>query len=554
MWNIINDANCRKSFPISFFVKKTDNVDARPAHGAQFEQRSMPGGKLKRNTMSKRFLILVGLGMVVASLHAQTDERPWSIGLHGGLTQYNGDRGQGIYSLQQNAYGFGGISFSRYLSPHFDVTMNGSRGIFSHTEATSSWSTPKDISQSTFKAQYNTVNLVLRYNITKPTAIVRPYIFVGAGLMVFDKKYTIPHQRVEGALPNFGAGANFRLNPWMSLRIEESFSYITTDVIDRTVGGTTNDIMAQHTAGLVFDLGKLPDTDMDGISDKKDICSGTPTGVAVDANGCPLDRDKDGTADYIDDCPDQFGTIPLAGCPDTDMDGIADRDDRCPADAGISAARGCPDSDKDGVVDIDDKCSGTLAKYKVDTLGCPLDTDRDGIFNEDDRCPAIAGVLAFAGCADSDKDGVSDLDDRCPGSVGTIANKGCPEIAKEDLTRINVIASKIFFETAKATLKTESLAQLDALVLILNKYEGAILLIEGHTDSDGTDEYNNDLSQRRTQAVKDYLMSKGIAESRLVAIGYGESKPIADNKTSAGKAKNRRVELKTTYEYKVPEK
>ncbi len=497
---------------------------------------------------------MVGLGMVLTSLHAQTDERPWSIGLRGGLNQYNGDRGQGFYQLQQNTYGFAGIQFSRYLSPHFDVALTGERGHWSHAEAISSWSTPKDISQSHFKAQYNQVNLVLRYNILKPSAIVRPYIFAGAGLMVFEKKYTIPRQRVEGALPNFGVGANFRLNPWMSMRLEESFSYLTTDVIDRTVGGKTNDMMLSHTAGLVFDLGKLPDGDMDGISDKKDLCSGTPTGVEVDAKGCPLDRDKDGTADYIDDCPDQFGTIPLAGCPDTDLDGIADRDDRCPSDAGTSAARGCPDTDKDGVVDLDDKCSGTLAKYKVDGAGCPLDTDGDKVFNEDDRCPALAGTIALAGCPDSDKDGVSDLDDRCPGKVGTIANRGCPEIAPEDLTRINVIASKIFFETAKATLKTESLAQLDALVLILNKYEGAILLIEGHCDSDGTDEYNKDLSQRRTQAVKDYLMSKGIAESRLVAIGYGESKPIADNNTSAGKAKNRRVELKTTYEYKVPEK
>jgi len=383
---------------------------------------------------------------------------------------------------------------------------------------------------------------------------VRPYIFAGAGLMVFEKKYTIPHQRVEGALPNFGVGANFRINQFMSLQLEESFSYLTTDAIDKTVAGPTNDMMLSHTAGLLFDIGKLPDGDGDGVIDKKDICSGTPTGVEVDGHGCPLDRDKDGTADYIDDCPDVFGTIPLAGCPDADLDGIADREDRCPNDAGTSVNRGCPDTDKDGVVDLDDKCSGTSSKYKVDVNGCPMDTDGDKVFNEDDRCPALAGTIALAGCPDSDKDGVSDLDDRCPNSVGTIANKGCPEIAPEDLTRINTIASKVFFETGKADLKPESKAQLDALVLILNKYEGAILVVEGHTDNVGTDEYNQDLSQRRMNAVKAYLMSKGIMESRIVAIGYGESKPIADNGTAAGRAKNRRVEMRTTYEYKVPEK
>ena len=172
----------------------------------------------------------------------------------------------------------------------------------------------------------------------------------------------------------------------------------------------------------------------------------------------------------------------------------------------------------------------------------------------DTYCYRSAGLASLSGCADSDKDGVSDLDDRCPGKVGTVANKGCPEIAPEDLTRIQTIASKIYFETGKADLKAESLAQLDALVQILNKYEGAILVIEGHTDWVGTDEYNQDLSQRRTESVKKYLMSKGIMESRIVAIGYGESKPIADNNTAAGRAKNRRVELRTTYEYKVPEK
>lgn len=498
-------------------------------------------------------MILVGLGMVFSTLYAQTDERPWSIGLHGGLNQYNGDRGQNWYSLQQNPYGFAGISFSRYLSPHFDLSLNGARGHFSNTEAVSSWSTPKDIAESSFKVQYNSVNLVLRYNITKPTSVVRPYLFVGAGFFVFEKKYTLARQRVEGALPNFGGGANFRINPYMSLRLEESFSYLTTDALDKTVGGSTNDAMLSHTAGLIFDVGKLPDADMDGVPDKKDMCSNTPAGVEVDAKGCPLDRDKDGTPDYMDDCPDLFGTIPMAGCPDTDMDGIADKEDRCPTEAGSVANRGCPDSDKDGVVDIDDKCPGTLAKYKVDNLGCPIDSDKDGIFDEDDRCPNLAGALALGGCPDSDQDGVSDLDDLCPNIVGTIANKGCPEIAKEDLTRINVIASKIFFETGKATLKTESLAQLDALVQILNKYEGATLIIEGHTDSDGTDQYNQDLSQRRTESVKAYLMSKGIMESRLVAIGYGESKPIADNATAQGKAQNRRVELKTTYEYQLPQ-
>jgi outer membrane protein OmpA-like peptidoglycan-associated protein len=134
--------------------------------------------------------------------------------------------------------------------------------------------------------------------------------------------------------------------------------------------------------------------------------------------------------------------------------------------------------------------------------------------------------------------------------MGTLANRGCPEIAKADSIKITQIASKIFFEFNSDKLKVASLSQLDELVVILKKYETANLLIEGHADSKGSDAYNLTLSQKRTDAVKTYLMGKGIMESRLTAIGYGETRPIADNNTDAGRAKNRRVELKTSYSTK----
>lgn len=497
--------------------------------------------------MKKGILIMVGAALAVMG-QAQSDERLWSIGLHGGLTQYNGDRGQNFYSLQQNAYGFGRISLSRFISPHFDASLFMTRGQIGNSEAASSWSTPKDIGQSHFRAQLNTANLVLRYHITKPQSIVRPYVFAGAGLILYEKKYTIPKQQWEGSTPTFGLGASFRLNEYMRLSLEETFMYTTTDKIDRTVGGATNDSYLYHTAGLLFDFGKVPDEDMDGISDKKDVCSSTPMGVEVDKAGCPLDRDKDGVADYYDDCPDAFGGLVLAGCPDADFDGVADREDRCPNDAGPLSSSGCPDSDKDGIVDIDDKCQGTAAKYRVDSKGCPVDDDHDGVINEDDRCPNIPGLLSLQGCADSDVDGVSDIDDRCPMTTGAIANKGCPELPKEIQQQILIIASKIFFQTGNAILKPESEAQLDALVSIMNRYEGVILVIEGHTDNVGDDAMNMDLSTRRAETVKLYLMAKGIDASRLIAIGFGETKPIADNSTSAGRSKNRRVEIRTTYE------
>jgi outer membrane protein OmpA-like peptidoglycan-associated protein len=196
---------------------------------------------------------------------------------------------------------------------------------------------------------------------------------------------------------------------------------------------------------------------------------------------------------------------------------------------------------------LDDKCPQTKAGYVVDQSGCPLDNDKDGLVNEEDDCPDKTGVLALQGCPDTDGDGVSDKFDRCPTVKGTLKNKGCPEMAVEDVKKITNIASKIFFETNSEKLQVASLAQLDELAILLKKYEEANLTIEGHADDQGEDEYNLTLSQKRTESVKQYLMEKGILEQRLTAIGFGETQPVASNKTEIGRAKNRRVILKTSY-------
>lgn len=485
--------------------------------------------------MKKKLLIIVLLA-VSGLVKAQTADKKWNIGLHGGLTQYNGDLGQGFYKTNQAAYGFAGVSISTYLARNFDISLFAAKAEVGHIEENG----------GSFRVSINTASLNLRINFTGPEAIVRPYLYGGAGIILYDKKYRILNSRTDYALPSFGGGFNFRLGETVNLQLQESFFYTNKDNIDREVQ-ENNDGYLFHTLGLTFNLGKKKDSDGDGVADRKDKCPSTPEGVAVDANGCPLDRDKDGIADYKDECPDVAGLEALKGCPDKDGDGITDLNDRCPDIAGLIGLKGCPDADVDGVADIDDKCPDTKPGYKVDDKGCPFDNDKDGIFNEEDRCPDAAGVVSLQGCPDTDGDGVIDIDDKCPAVKGTIANKGCPEISKEDVKKITKIASQIYFETASAKLKKSSLAQLDALVELLKKYEAANLVIEGHTDSNGDDTYNMNLSQKRTESVKTYLMSKGIFESRLTATGYGETKPIADNKTAAGRAKNRRVELRTEY-------
>lgn len=482
--------------------------------------------------------------LIAATANSQTRDRKWNIGFHGGLTQYNGDRGQNFYATDQAAYGFASVSVSRFLGKHFDASLFLTRGELGNVEPLSPWSPPND--NNHFLIRLNTANLVLRYNILSDRYVLRPYVYAGAGVIMHEKYQSVKSERYDYALPSFGGGLNIRLTPVISLQLQESFMYTTADDIDGDVKDY-NDSYLYHTAGITFNLGKKKDEDKDGIADRNDKCPGTPPGVAVDKNGCPLDRDYDGVADYIDDCPDAAGLASLKGCPDKDGDGIADKEDRCPDVAGSIALKGCPDTDNDGVADIDDKCPDTKANYKVDASGCPMDNDKDGLVNEEDLCPDLAGPLALKGCPDTDGDGVSDINDRCPTVKGTIANKGCPEMAQADVKKIAVIASKIFFETNSAKLKPVSNAQLDGLVDILKRNDAVNLTIEGHTDNVGNDDYNMDLSQKRTESVRAYLISKGIADSRLTAIGYGETRPIGDNTKAAGRSQNRRVELKTAY-------
>jgi outer membrane protein OmpA-like peptidoglycan-associated protein len=237
--------------------------------------------------------------------------------------------------------------------------------------------------------------------------------------------------------------------------------------------------------------------------------------------------------------------VPVVLAPvDTDNDGIVDSLDRCPLIYGSAALRGCPDRDGDGIADLDDKCPDVagVAKYE----GCPVpDTDGDGINDEEDKCPLVKGVLRYQGCPipDTDGDGVNDEEDKCPTRPGTVGNQGCPVIAKEVIEKINFAARNIFFATGSAKLLAKSNSSLNGVANLMVSDSTLMMDIDGHTDSQGADDKNMTLSEQRAAAVKTYLVSKGVKESRIKSTGYGETKPVEDNKTAAGRAKNRRVEM-----------
>ena len=165
----------------------------------------------------------------------------------------------------------------------------------------------------------------------------------------------------------------------------------------------------------------------------------------------------------------------------------------------------------------------------------------------EDDCPDQAGLKELRGCPDRDGDGIPDKDDKCPDVKGTAANQGCPEVTDEVMKKLNDYGKTILFDTAKSTFQKQTYPVLEAMTAIFKEYPNSSFSIEGHTDSDGKDAANQKLSEDRAAAVKNYLVEHGISASRLSSVGFGESKPIATNKTAAGKALNRRVEVNMEY-------
>lgn len=403
------------------------------------------------------------------------------------------------------------------------------------------------------------LDLVLHLENIRGNAKISPYAFAGGGY--FLEEFKNGHLQFP-----FGAGVNFRISQYAFINGQAEFRKSTKDSRDNIQIGVgfvyllhksepkpqppadrdqdgVPDISDQcpDQPGPAATLG-CPDQDMDGIADKDDLCP-TEAGTAL-TNGCP-DQDEDGVADKDDLCPTEPGT--LNGCPDTDRDGVADKDDECPDEAGT--VRGCPDSDYDGVANKDDKCPRQPGPEA--NGGCPLvkDSDEDGVADDVDPCPDAAGP--FNGCPDTDGDTVPDNLDKCPNTPGPASNYGCPEVKKETKERLAFVTKNIQFQTGKAELKISSFKILDELVEIMSQYPDYKLTISGHTDDVGTKENNLRLSTERAKACFDYLAYRGIKEDRMRSAGYGESKPIASNKTESGREQNRRVEFNLVLDFEA---
>ncbi|MDP2344318.1 MAG: OmpA family protein [Deltaproteobacteria bacterium] len=318
--------------------------------------------------------------------------------------------------------------------------------------------------------------------------------------------------------------------------------------------------------GVRFASRSPADKDGDGILDKTDKCTTKPENKNgfEDEDGCPdtEDTDGDGNRDDTDKCineaEDKDGFEDDDGCPDLDhdKDGIPNDADKCvdqPEDKDtFEDDDGCPeeDNDKDGVLDGADKCIDVPEDKDgfQDDDGCPDDdNDADGLKDGADRCPLEAGPRENHGCPDADRDGDTVVDrlDNCPDEKGDPSNAGCvvKQLVILKAEKIEIL-DKVFFKTGKDVIEKKSFPLLDNIVTVLKSHpEIQHIRVEGHTDDVGTPESNKDLSDRRAKSVAVYLTSKGLEASRVVGVGYGLEKPIADNASEDGKAQNRRVEF-----------
>jgi len=436
---------------------------------------------------------------LVGNANAQDDNNPWAVGFGiNSVDMYSGSDLSGQFNdlLSSSDWNtlpsISRLSAEKYLEKGFSLQLSGTLNKIT-----------TEFAEDDTDYILWSVGALVKYdlnNLFGETGWFDPYLGIG-GDYVGSGKYDESELMANGTL-----GFNVWFNENLGLNFQHS---------DKL--GLAKNVRShyQNSLGLVIKFGGK-DTDSDGIYDKDDACPETP-GLA-EFNGCP-DADGDGIKDSDDACPNVAGLAAMNGCPDADADGIADKDDMCPNAKGTKANKGCPDTDGDGVVD------------------------------KNDKCPNVAGPVANGGCAwpDTDGDSILDKDDKCPTVAGVASEGGCPEIiSNEAKIGMDSFAEAILFNTGRASFKSGVTTTLDGMLAIITEFPLATFSIQGFTDSVGSASGNLKLSSERANAVKDYLVNNGVDSSRLTASGLGEESPIGSNMNRAGRAKNRRVEVKVT--------
>lgn len=547
-------------------------------------------------------LLFFALTLTICSFSstAQTKYNPWSIGIQAGTQQYNGELGNQFFKYTDHYNGLAGFSVGRYLSKHLTADIDLTLGDIKFKEDV-------ERKADRFDYNMYQANLHLTYNFLHDEVQFRPFVFAGIGFIQFSSRGR-DESNLSTPAAGFGVNyrindhVNLRYQNTLLLSDYDELdnrtgggndSYLQTTVgiyatilatqdEDRDGIADKNDLCPGTPPGTRVNRDGCPkDRDEDGVVNEEDKCpdvAGLP-----EFNGCP-DSDGDGITDADDPCPNQAGSAEMGGCPDGDNDGIADNLDKCPTEAGIAELEGCPEikeAIKRGVYTYNKLPlqNGTLVIY--DEKGEAVDTvltNAEGFFEytqlDPDKNYTIRPI-EFKG--DDNKIDIYLVDDKgekthstrkrddglfvfTPAAAeptGTTDKPGDPVASKPKEDKPSSTAkpapgaisadllTNIQFNSSSSAVNIKYYKQLDQLAAAVKKSgESVEIILEGHADSSGPEDYNNRLAIARADRVKRYMMSKGLDADRFQVIGKGIKEPLVSNATPEGRAKNRRVEIR----------
>jgi outer membrane protein OmpA-like peptidoglycan-associated protein len=506
----------------------------------------LSGGRARRLTVLGGLVLLLACG---SGAGAQQRKYLVELGAAGAFQSFDE-----ATDLGGGAGGTGRIGL--WLPANFSIEAEGS-AISSNTKSA-------DIGVSV-----KTFSLAALYNIPVGAASFL-HLKVGGGSTKYGSDcptVATPLSPICGSSGAFIAGAGFRagLSPTLMLRGEGLLNRNTSNSVSLSNFGAN--------LGLSLMLGSKPiaDADGDGILNNRDRCPNTPSGAQVDGRGCPSDDDNDGVPNGVDRCPTTApgAKVNATGCTsDSDGDNIADGLDRCPdTPAGVLVdPEGCPrDSDGDTIPDGIDRCSETPRGATVDALGCPGDEDGDGVLDGLDRCPRtpVGARVTPAGCPIAQEQGrpaqppapapaVPQPPGRRPAPVqpAPVQPAPAPGPAARDTAPARPaditpgVIQGVSFAPGTARLSAGSYVALDSIVQILLANPGLRVEVGAHTDNVGTAAENLHLTNLQADAVRTYLVTKGVPFQQVVPRGYGATVPLTLDTTPRGRAANRRVEIR----------
>jgi OmpA-OmpF porin, OOP family len=391
-----------------------------------------------------------------------------------------------------------------------------------------------------------------------------------------------------------GVGVRVAVAPTVMIRAEGLYNRNKSKARQSSAGVSLSNFGASLGVSLMLGSKPILDADGDGVLDNRDRCADTPAGASVDGQGCPSDGDGDGVPDGVDRCPATVAgaDVDASGCSqDADGDNIPDGLDRCPnTPAGVLVdTNGCPkDSDGDNIPDGLDRCSDTPRGATVDALGCPGDEDGDGVLDGLDRCPrtVVGAAVDPAGCGPGQVAGgpapaagqpAPKQPEAKPGapspSTGQVPPRVQPDTLARPIQRRNVtvppavaptqappaaapapstkaagptagILPGVGFAPGTARLQQSSYVALDSLARLLQASPDAQVEIGAHTDNSGRTADDVRITALQAEAVRDYLVVRGVPYQQVSARGYGSSVPLTPDTTPRGRAANRRVEVR----------